>query len=277
MRATRRLPRPFVLDPAWMRLALMTTLAVLILAAATAARAQLPPPQVLATVLFNLGGRIDSSALGPSSLSDPRWGEVGTHAEGAPSSSVSSFACMSNSNFSPLYGRGVGQLNFFFSVAGPTPTVPVIIDVAGAVTASASAGASLVVTASWELWSSPAQVQMLAGDTIGSPQASGSFADSFSHAVSLTLETNQVFFVRLLANAEAAATNPGSSAAAEALIDPVFRIGPGMDPALYTVELSAGIGNAPEPPALALWALGLVARCRRQLSRSARRASAMVS
>jgi hypothetical protein len=239
-----------------------------------------PNTQISGTVFFNLGPRIDSSTLGPISLTNPAWGTVFNHIQGEPHSAVTASAQMENTNFGPLYGRSVGTLGFFFAVDGTTPQVPVKIEVAGSATASSSIGASFVVRSTWELWNEAGQVNLLASDEISTPQMSGTFSQSFGRTVELMLDVGHIYFVKMVANAEAAATNPGSTAAAFAFVDPVFRIGDGVDPSLYTFGFSNGIGNqpVPEPPAAALLVAGLLGLAwRRQASRKERRASASVS
>lgn len=234
------------------------------LAAAAPVRAQaalpaLPNPQILGTLLFNLGPQREVLSFGPTAQTNPAWGTVALDMEGEPRTSITASAQMANTNFGPLYGRAVGLVGFFFAVDGPGTRATVHIDVAGSIAASASAGASFVVTSRWELWNEAGQVTLLATDEIGTPAMTGSTNQSFAHTVTRDLDIGHVYYVRMLANAEAAATNPGSSASASAFIDPVFRIGGGLDPALYTFGFSNGIGNqpVPEPSAAALLALGL--------------------
>ncbi len=244
------------------------------LTAATPASAQdalpaLPNPQILGTLLFNLGPQREVLTFGPASQTNPAWGTVALDMEGEPRTSITASAQMTNSNFGPLYGRAVGLVGFFFAVDGPGTRATVNIDVTGSIAASASAGASFVVTSRWELWNEAGQVTLLATDEIGTPQMTGSTNQSFSHVVTRDLDVGHVYYVRMLANAEAAATNPGSSASAFAFIDPVFTIGGGLDPSLYTFGFSTGIGNqpVPEPPAVALLAAGLILLATRRVQR----------
>lgn len=240
-------------------LALLPALAAPLAAQAQDALPPLPNIQALGTVFFNLGPRIDTSTLGPIALNNPDWGSVSLDIAGQPRSAVTASAQMSNTNFSPLYGRAVGTLGFFFAVDGPTPQVDVDIHVIALAVASAGSGASFVVRASWELWNEAGQVTLLAADEISTPAMSGSFSDAFNRTVTRRLDIGHVYFVKMVANAEAAATNPGTTASAFALMDPAFSIGAGFDASLYTFGFSAGIGNAPvpEPPAALLLALGL--------------------
>jgi len=242
-----------------------------VLLAASQAQAALPVfpnTQVAGSVFFNLGPRTDSSTLGPISLTDPRWGTVALDIAGQPQSAVAASAQMSNTNFSPLYGRAVGTLGFFVAVDGPGTHVNVDIHAFGSVEASASNGASFVVRSTWEFWNEAGQVTLLAGNEISTPLMSGSFSDSFNTIVTRNLEVGHVYYVRMVANAEAAATNPGTTASAFAFVDPTFSIGAGADPSLYTFGFSAGIGNqpVPEPPVAALLLAGLAALAWRRRS-----------
>jgi|SRR6185503_2803339 len=104
---------------------------------------------------------------------------------------------------------------------------------------------------------------ILARDEIRSGQLTGSFNQSFNHTIGLTLTTNHVFPVSMLADAAAAATDVGSHAAADAFVDPIFSFGTGVDSSLYSFNFSPGIGNShpvagvPEPGTLAIFSSGL--------------------
>jgi len=239
----------------------------------TAAIAAVVPPAatVNGTVSINRGDRVDTVTLGSVGVSDPRFGSVGLSVQGVPLSAVHAGASIGPSDsFALLFGHGAGILGFSFVIDGPTPTAPVLIDVLGLATGTASAGASFAVAVEWELYDSSGLTNRLANDLVESGQMSGSFAQGFARTVSLTLNTQQAYRVVLRADVSAAASDLLSSAQADAFVDPLFRFGSGVDPQLYSFAFSSGIGNAapvPEPPAVLLLALGLVALAARRLGR----------
>ncbi|MBC7942626.1 MAG: PEP-CTERM sorting domain-containing protein [Chitinophagaceae bacterium] len=245
--------------------------------AATAAMPELPAARVIGTVLLNRGDRIDTGTLGSVAVSDPRLGSATLSVLGTPLSIVQASASAGPSaDLALLFNRGVGILSFGFAIDGPTSTVPVLIDVLGSAMGAASAGASFAVLAGWELYSSPSQTQLLATDLVQSGQVSGTFAQGFQRTVPLTLNTQQVYWVVLRADAGAAASKLGSSAQASSFVDPLFRTGAGVDGDLYDFVFSAGIGNqpVPEPAAVLLTGLGLgmlALRMRRSASPAQRR------
>lgn len=96
----------------------------------------------------------------------------------------------------------VGVISYSLRIVGPSGTVPVLIDVAGAATASATTGASFTVESRWNLLDA---VTSLAGDDIRSGQLSGRFNQSFGHTVSLMLATNHVYSISMVADAAGAA------------------------------------------------------------------------
>jgi len=183
-------------------------------------------------------------------------------AAGTPAPSLEANAAIGPSATPSIFGRAAGFLNYGVEVVGPAGPVPVLIDVAGAATASAPSGASFAVESRWDLLDFGSS---LAGDDIRSGQLSGSFSKNFDHTVSLTLMANHVYTVFMLADAAAAATLEGSRATARAFIDPIFSLGPGVDPQSYTFVLSEGIGNArptavvPEPGTLTLLSASVLA------------------
>lgn len=150
-------------------------------------------------------------------------------------------------------------MNYQFVVVGPQARIPVLVDVRGAASGSATAGASIAVESFWSIFFDVNQP--LAGDDIRSGQIFGTFDQSFGRTVELTLIANLPYTVSMLADAQAAATDAGSRAGAQAFVDPVFSLGVGVDPDLYSFQFSVGIGNTaavPELPAFAVMALGLL-------------------
>ena len=241
-------------------LTLVTLACAVSVSIAPAAKATpLPDPSVTATVLFNLGSRKDTALLGSIGLADPAFGSVDFTSSGTPSPSlVASAQIGPNATLPSLFGRGSGILSYSLQIVGPAGAVPVLIDVAGVASASATQGASFAVVSSWSLFDFSFS-NMLAGDEIRSGQSTGSFDQSFGHTVGVTLDANQTYVVSMLADASAAATDAGSHAIADASVDPTFSFGPGVDPLVYSFEFSSGIGNTPvpEPGTLALLSVGL--------------------
>ena len=235
--------------------------AAVLLSSGTPARAiTLSDPSVTGTVLFNLGGRQDTTALGTLAMADPAFGSVAVTLSGTPSPSIVANADIGPNALASIYGRGVGGITYYFAIEGPAGSVPVLIDVAGAAIGNASAGASFAVESRWTLFDGIALANTLAGDDVASTQLTGTFDQGFARTVSLTLLTNHVYPVLMLADAQAAATDAGSQSVAHAFVDPVFSFGPGVDPSLYSFTFSNGIGNvaAPEPGLLALSIAGLL-------------------
>lgn len=209
----------------------------------------LPGFEVTGDALFNISppDRLSLSRFGSIRLVDGRFGAVSFTASGTPSPSLVASAEIGPGTTPAIFGRGSGFLTYFFEILGPSGAVPVLIDVAGEAAAFASSGASFAVESRWDLLDSGAS---LAGDDIRSGQLSGSFNQNFGRTVSLTLATNHVYSVFMLADAGAAATLLGSHATANAFVDPVFSLGPGVDPRVYSLSFSDGIGNSsavPEP------------------------------
>jgi len=236
----------------------------LLFASATAQATVLDPPHVLADVAFNLPppGPLSSNVFGTISLSDSRFGFVSFASEGVPSPSLTATANIGpNGTIPSIFGRADGILEYAVEIIGPTGSVPVQIEASDLATAVASPGASFTAESRWGLLDGSI---VLAGDDIHSGQGTGSFNQSFNYVINITLNTNHVFGVFMLADAAAAATDTGSHAAADAFVDPVFSFGSGIDPTLYSFNFSPGIGNSPAvagvsgPGTLALLLPGLL-------------------
>jgi hypothetical protein len=210
--------------------------------------ALLPDVTVIGDVSLNKGGRHDLNTFGSVGIAGP-GAAADLTVSGAPLPTITAAAQAGPSGDIPsLFTRADAVMTYAFEVFGPADSVPVIIDVAGLAQGDGSPGASFAVTSLWQLFDSAALSVVLAGDEIRSGQLSGSFIDSFDHAVSLTLLTNHIYPIFLLADAAAAATDTGSRAVASAIVDPRLSFGAGVDPLLFSFVFSAGIGNELPPP-----------------------------
>lgn len=230
----------------------------------------LPNATPIGTVLLNLGGaRQDSVSFGSIGVADPRIGTADFTATATPLPTLTASAAIGvGEALGQLFGRGAGFLTYYFEILGPAPSVDVLIDVAGAASASSIGHGSFAVAAMWELFESVAQTRVLASDEIRSGELSGAFDQSFSRTVSLNLATDHIYSIVLLADAAAAASDQASRAIADAFVDPRLHFATGIDPA-FSFVLSSGIGNeAPpvtgtvsEPGTLALLGLAAFSWC----------------
>jgi hypothetical protein len=212
-------------------------------------------------IFFNLGPRLFPNDFGTISLADARFGSVSLHASGTPSPSLIADANIGPNLLPSISGRASWLLDYALEIIGPAGSVPVLIDVTGGVSGVANTGASFAVESRWDVLDGGTS---LAGDDIRSGQLTGSFGQGFSRTVSLTLMANHPYDVFMLSDAFSAATLDGSRADAHAFVDPVFSFGPGVDPLVYSFDLSAGIGNSPvsaavpEPASFALFGAALL-------------------
>lgn len=243
--------------------------AILLMLPVLAPAVPLDPPTIIGDVSLNQGGRLDLNTFG--SIRVTGAGLADLTVAGAPLPTINAQAQSGPSGNVPgLFSRADAVMTYTFEILGPDGSVPVVIDVAGSAHGDASAGASFAVTSLWQLFDSQAMSLVLAGDEIRSGQLSGSFRDSFDHLVNLTLLTNHIYPIFLLADAAAAATDTGSRAVASAIIDPRLSFGAGVDPLAFAFTFSPGIGNeappstgsVPEPATVALLAAGVFAAVR---------------
>ena len=221
----------------------------------------LPTYHLVGDIFFNLGPRLFPNDFGTTSLVEAQFGSVSLTASGTPSPLLIADANIGPNLTPSISGRASFILDYALEIVGPLGSVPVLIDIEGGASGVASAGASFAVQASWDLLDGGSS---LAGDHISSGQLTGGFGQGFSRTVSLTLATNRLYDVNMLADAFSAATLDGSRADAHAFVDPVFSFGPGVDPLVYSFDFSPGIGNSPvnaavpEPGALGLLSTGLL-------------------
>ena len=237
---------------------------ILLLSCSAVHASTLPLYSVVGDVSFNLSppNRLSPHDFGTFSLSDTRFGSVSLVAAGMPAPAMTAEARIGPNDLPSIFGRADGLLTYALEIIGPSGPVPVLIDVAGSASGFSDDGASFAVESRWDLLDGDV---VLAGDDIRSGQLSGRFNQGFGRRVGLTLAANHLYSVFLLADAAAAATLEGSQSSALAIIDPVFTLGPGVDPSLYAFSFSDGIGNGapvpaavPEPGTLALLGAGLL-------------------
>ena len=222
--------------------------------------APLPAYSVFGDLLFNLSApnRLFPNDFGSFALTDPRFGSVSVNSVGTPAPFVAVSANIGPNAIPSIFGRASEIVEYALEIIGPTGLVPVRIDVTGAASGFAASGASFAAESRWDLLDGGSP---LVGDDIRSGQLTGSFNDSFSRTVDILLTANHVYSVFMLADAAGAATLEGSRAAANAVIDPIFSFGLGVDTRVYSFTFSEGIGNSrsvPEPGTLALLLGGLL-------------------
>jgi hypothetical protein len=226
----------------------------------TAQAVDLPAATLLGEVLIpKFAEKVDTVQFGTISLTNPIIGTASFSSAGTPFPLLTADAQAGpNPSVDRLFTRGVGTLNYSMMITSTLPAnTPLSVDVfvAGGVSGTASAGASFVLESSWLLFDLTSGLQV-GGEAIQTPvPLTGSFAQGFAHTLPLELRVDHLYRITLRVDAEAAATEPGSSAVAHAFIDPFFSFGAGVDPALSAFNFSTGIGNAAPVPEPAPWAL----------------------
>lgn len=150
-------------------------------------------------------------------------------------------------------------------ISGPAGTVAIHAAAHGRITAhSTSVDTSVAAEARWVLSDPPATLADT-GTTIAEEGrlftrnlGLAEHAESFDSVFDLILETRHLYAIEVRADTSAVSLAAGSLAVADAFIDPVFSLGPGVDSAVYTLNFSDGIRNefaTPVPVPAALYAL----------------------
>jgi hypothetical protein len=160
------------------------------------------------------------------------------------------------------FGRAVATLTYELEILGPPGSVPIVIDVSGAVSGHLDAGDRLAVLLLQSNW----RIEDVDGgpvfsDAIDSGIQHDDFARNFSHTALMTVTANHIHRVTMFVDVEAGGGESGAIATAS--IDPVFLFAPGVDPA-YSFQFSDGIGNSsiaaiPEPSSIVLLSIGAIA------------------
>lgn len=234
----------------WIRAVIAGTCAFMWVGITGAQAAALAPATVAGQVLFsNPPVGIQVTTFGTFPLSQPT-GSLQFTAAGDPAPFLSADAAMALF----FFGRASGTLLYEMQVLGPAGQVAVAITVAGGVAGDSDlsgsdpfAGFAMKSTWSFETISG---IPVIAEEGISTPSLTGAFSQSFGETHALMLNANQVYRVRITADAGA------RGGSAMAFIDPIFAFGPGVGPE-YSFEFSEGIANVPEPASSALLAVGL--------------------
>ncbi len=227
--------------------------AALLAVSSVSAFAALPNPGIIGQAHYNRGPTFDSSTFETLSIDLP-GGKVSLTTMGEPAPAIVADASVDAADSAFLFGRAVAIVRYSMQVLGPVGPVAVDIDASGAVSASASAGATFVVEAKWSLFD-PSFAEIVSRSADSGGAMSGSFSRAFGGTVAVTLQTGSIYTVELRADAQSAATAEDSKADSHAQIDPVFSLGAGVDPDVYSFEFSPGIGNTAAVPEPAPWAL----------------------
>jgi len=229
----------------------------------------LPAPIVDATAQFNAfdpGQRIQTFGLLDHTFQP--IGRLQFFSTGTPAPALRAAADVGPIDNMTGFGTVSGFLRYSFEIAGPDCTgvegcIAVDIAAAGHAAGLAGEGGGFEAISRWSLRNT--SEIMLLGDSVsaffdGGLGSSGSDEDAFTSNHSIMLHTNREYRVvmEVLARAGTGIFGTGGFGSAEAFVDPIFRFGSGVDPALFAFRFSDGIGNTPagvdvpEPGALAL-------------------------
>jgi hypothetical protein len=129
-------------------------IAVLLLSLPAVEASSVPAYHFTGDVFFNLSppDRLSPNDFGTFSLIDGRFGSVSLSAFGTPPPSIVTNADIGTGLIASIFGRGDGILTYSFEIIGPSGAVPVLIDAVGAISGSATPGATFAVESRWDLF-----------------------------------------------------------------------------------------------------------------------------
>src|SRR5262245_44157663 len=172
-----------------------------LLVVATAAEAdELDPPHLLADLFLNVGRLQEFTEFGSFVQSQTGIGFVAVASSGQPFPSLLATAQIGSSEIPSLFGRASASLDYAFEIVGPPGTIPVDVGAAGVANGIANDGASFAVHSFWRLF----DIETLVSNDISSGQLTGSFSQAFGGTVGVTLATNHIYGVTMLADGSAA-------------------------------------------------------------------------
>jgi hypothetical protein len=250
----------------------LTGVYLLLLFAVSRAKADpLPPPPpvplaprlVNGSLLLNLVPRVDFVDFGNYSLFQPEPGpfegdsRMFFRALGTPTPVLAGQIDAGKFQF----GRAVATLTYEMEVLGPPGPVPILVDVAGAVSGHLDPGdpsAILFLQSKWLF--EDVVLGPVFSDALDSGLQHDDVSQSFSHRLFVTVTANDIHRVTMSVDLQVAGGSFGANGMG--FIDPVFSFAPGVDPA-YSFQFSDGIGNSsvpavPEPDSLVLLSAGAI-------------------
>lgn len=219
----------------------------------------LAPAAVAGSIFFNLSPPpgVSISTFGTHTLPGP-----GGLVQFASGTTPAPFAQAEVTARAGFFSRSSGIVTYQMEVLGPGGTVPVTVSAAGSASGSSPLGnafSGFALKALWRLENLSTASLLVNDEGINTPQLTGSFQDSFSHARDFLFTVGHIYRVTLIADAGA---GPGSSGSASgsAFVDPIFTFGLGVGNE-YSFNFSDGVGNSdgvPEPGTVWLILVGVV-------------------
>jgi hypothetical protein len=243
------------------------------LAAGGAEAAPLGPSSLFGNIhLVGAGADVTVTELGTFSLAAAGIGAVSLSDVGSPFPSLTAELTIGPDG---ALGQAAVSFQYQIEVLGPVgQLVPVTMSAIGEFSGEATAQASFGALVQAGLFVGPGVILSKGGSFVGP----GTFSDGFDDAANVMLFTNTPYTAVMFASVGGNITAAGAKVHARAYVDPIFTLGSGVDPLLYSFAFSPGIGNSrptdpdpdpdpdptvPEPTALALLAVGALSAAAR--------------